>query len=243
MSDRNAATPSTSGDEVSSIEQPQFYERPEALLAAQHGTLRLKKQMDFGFSRHTNSVAITVSEFTQVMRFYPIVFSGKGIFPVAVLGLEEINVFVAPDGTWREAHYIPAYMRRYPFVFIAHPDGKQFLLGIDRACSRLVEDGAESLPLFEDGRPSALTQDAMRFCGAFQSDHRATADFAQALEKQGLLIDHHLRAQSADGRQFNLQGFKIVDRAALAKLPDATILEWHKAGYLSLIHFHLASLD
>ncbi len=224
-------------------EAPLFYERAEPLQALRHGALRLKTGMDFAFARQTNSTPIAAGEFTQIMRFYPIVFSGKGGLPVAVLGFGETNLFVDADDGWRKGLYIPAYMRRYPFIFIAHPDGTQFLLGVDRSCKRLVESKEEGSPLFENGEPSALTHDAMRFCGAFQSDHRSTAVFAQALEEQKLLVDHQLRARTQDGRQFDLQGFKIVDRAAFAKLPDATVVEWHKLGYLPLIHFHLASLD
>ncbi len=224
-------------------QQPMFYQRPEALLAAQHASLRLRKEADFDFARHTNSVPVTGSEFGQVMRFYPIVFGGTSPFPVAVLGLEESNLFVEADGSWTKNHYIPAYLRRYPFVFIAHPDGKQFLLGVDRACKRLIEETQDTLPLFEDGKPSGLTQDAMRFCGAFQSDHRSTVAFTKALEGHSLLIDNQARAQLPDGRQFNLQGFKIVDRAAFANLSDMVIADWHRKGWLPLVHFHLASLD
>ncbi len=224
-------------------QQPMFYQRPEALLASQHGALRLRREADFDFARHTNSVPVTGSEFAQVMRFYPIVFGGSTPFPVAVLGLEETNLFVEPDASWTKRYYIPAYLRRYPFVFIAHPDGKQFLLGVDRACKRLVEDTQDTSPLFEDGKPSGLTQDAMRFCGAFQSDHRSTVAFTKALEEQNLLVDNQARAQLPNGRVFNLQGFKIVDRAAFANLSDMVIADWHKKGWLPLVHFHLASLD
>jgi hypothetical protein len=58
-----------------------------------------------------------------------------------------------------------------------------------------------------------------------------------------MLVEHHFQAKTADGRLINLQGFKAVDRAVFAKLPDATLAEWHRAGYLALVHFHLASLD
>jgi hypothetical protein len=219
-----------------------FYRRPEALTADRHGSLRLKREGDFGFARATNSVAICVSEFVHVMRFYPIVFSGATPYPVAVLGLDQQNLFVGADALWRAEHYIPAYMRRYPFAFIAHPDGQQFILGIDRACERLTEDGA-ALPLFEDGKPAAITQEALRLCSAFQTDHGLTQTFAAALVEQGLLVDNQAQAKLPDGRQMNLQGFKVIDRAKFAGLGDSVIVDWHKKGWLALVHYQLASLD
>lgn len=222
-----------------------FYSKPEALTTESHGKLWLKNAGDYQFARNTNSVAITGTEFVHAMRYYPIVFSGSTPYPVVILGLQERNLFVDDDGLWRAEHYIPAYMRRYPFVFIAHPDGKQFILGIDRACGRLTEeeDPANARPLYEDGKPSPATNDALNFCGAYQTDHGFTLAFAAALAEQGLLIDNQAQAKLADGRQLNLQGFKVIDRETFATLPDAVIVDWHKKGWLALAHFHFASLE
>jgi len=220
-----------------------FYQCPEALTPAQHGTLQLKKEGDFGFARLSNSVAITSTEFVAAMRSYPIVFATQGAHPLAVLGLEQTNLFVEENGHWRAGHYVPAYMRRYPFVFIAHPDGKQFVLGIDRACKRLTEKSENALPLFEDGKPALVTQEALRFCGAFQTDHGFTMAFAQALEEQKLLIDNQAQAQLPGGRMVNLQGFRVMDRQKFASLPEAVVVDWHRKGWLALVHYHLASLE
>lgn len=219
-----------------------FYQRPEPLLAAQHGALRLRDEPDFRFARNTNSVFVAASEFAQVMRYYPIVFNGDTPTPVAVLGLDQDNLFVA-ERAWQEDHYIPAYMRRYPFIFIAHPDGKQFVLGIDRACSRFVDEAADGAALFDDGKPTSLTEEALRFCGAFQRDHDSTRAFALALEERNLLVDHQFQMAPAGGRLFHLSGFKVVDRAAFANLPENILTEWHRKGWLALVYLHLVSLD
>lgn len=224
--------------------QLQFYLRPEALTAERHGGLWLKKTGGYQFARQTNSVAITGTEFSQAMRFYPVVFSGKKPYPVLVLGLKDENQFVDGNGHWRAGHYIPAYMRRYPFAFIAHPDGKQFILGIDRSCERLVAGEAENAsPLFEDGKPGAVTEEALKFCAAYQADHGYTVAYGQALEEQALLIDHQAQAKLADGKVINLAGFRVVDRKKFAALPDSVVADWHKKGWLALVYYHLASLE
>jgi hypothetical protein len=225
-----------------SVDQLLFYQRPEALMPERHGNLRLKKDGDFGFARLSNAVAVTSTEFVAAMRSYPIVFTAKGAHPVVVLGLEHENLFVEAGARWRAGHYVPAYIRRYPFVFIAHPDGNQFVLGVDRSSVMLTESGEGHL-LFEDGKPSEVTQQALAFCGAYQTDFGFTTAFGQALEEQNLLIDNQAQAKLPDGRQMNLQGFRVVDREKFASLSDAVIIDWHKKGWLALVQCHLASLD
>jgi hypothetical protein len=219
-----------------------FYRRPEALAPERHGSLRLKIDGGFGFAKDTNAVAVTSSEFISVMRSYPIVFAAGGPLPLAILGLEQQNVFVGEDGHWVAGHYVPAYIRRYPFVFITHPDGKQFILGIDRA-SALLNEGGEGVALFENGQPTAATEQALSFCGAYQADHAATTAFAQALDAENLLVDNHAEAKLPNGRIINLHGFRVVDRQKFANLSETTIVEWHKKGWLALANYHLASLD
>jgi hypothetical protein len=243
MSSAETVLPSSVKNAAPAPGQLLFYQRPEALTAEQHGTLRLKKDGDFTFAKATNSVAITSTEFVAAMRSYPIVFAAQGANPLVVLGLEQTNQFVDETGHWRIGDYVPAYIRRYPFVFIAHPDSKQFVLGIDRACSFVVEGDGNARPLFEDGKPSEATQQALAFCGAFQTDHGFTAAFGQALEEQKLLIENQAQAKLPKGRQMNLQGFRVVDRQKFANLPDAVVIDWHKKGWLALVHYHLASLE
>src|SRR5690606_14214931 len=98
---------------------------------------------------------------------YPIVFAAGDGFPVAVLGLDRDNSFVSGD-TWAEGTYIPAYVRRYPFVFVDRSNDS-FVLAIDRAAPHLVEGGDIGEPLFADGEPTGLVTNILDFCRDFHS--------------------------------------------------------------------------
>ena len=221
---------------------PLFYRDPQPLSAVQHGDWRLKDG-DAAFAAETPFVPVVVSEIAAAARCYPVVFSGgEGAQPVAVLGLEQRNLFVA-DGRWAEDAYVPAYVRRYPFGFIAtvNPDG--FALAVDAASERLVPSGEEGTALFDGDQPTQLTQEAMAFCNAFQGEAGATQAFAEALRAQGLLIDRRADVTLPDGRKLGLDGFQIIDTDRFAKLDEAVVLDWHRKGWLALVHFHLASLE
>ncbi len=220
---------------------PLFYRSPQPLSSAAHGDWRLKGG-DTAFAADTPYVPIVVGELAAAARVYPIVFAAGDAQPIAVLGLEHHNLFVE-GGRWAEDTYVPAYVRRYPFGFIAtaNPDG--FALAIDAATNRVVQDGEDGAPLFENGEPSAITREALEFCAAFGRDAELTRLFATVLAEKGLLIDRRADATLPDGRKLGLDGFQIVDAEKFAALDDETVVAWHRLGLLGLVHHHLASLD
>lgn len=223
-------------------QQPLFYRELQPLDSRLHADWRLKDG-DAGFTAETPFVPIVVGEIAAASRNYPIVFAADSAQPIAVLGLERRNLFLADDGRWAPDAYVPAYVRRYPFAFFAtvNPDG--FALAIDAGSERVVRSGSDGAALFEDGKPSKLTSEALEFCTAFGRDAELTALFATALREKDLLIDRRADATLPDGRKFGVDGFQIVDAEKFAKLDDATVLAWQRQGLLALVHFHLASLD
>ena len=74
---------------------------------------------------------------------------------------------------------------------------------------------------------------------------RATSclEQASALRAQGLLIDRRADVTLPDGRKLGLDGFQIIDTDQFAKLDEAVVLDWHRKGWLALVHFQLASLE
>lgn len=218
---------------------PLFYRQPQALHSHVHGDLRLTAG-DYGFAQDTNAVPVAVMEFAATMRHYPIVFAEADSSPLAVLGLERRNRFVA-DGAWADA-YIPAYARRYPFVFASMSEDS-FALAVDMDSPRIVRGGTEGEALFAEGKPTPLTEGAMAFCREFHGAHLQTAAFVKALHDNDMFASRHADAKLGSGRPMKLSGFKVVDREKFEALPDDVILEWHRKGWLALIHFHFVSLD
>ncbi|WP_333837449.1 SapC family protein [Novosphingobium sp.] len=224
---------------------PLFYKAVRPLHASAHASWRLKNG-DAGFAAETPFVPIVAGELAAAARDYPVVFAADSAQPLAILGLERRNLFVE-DGRWLADAYVPAYVRRYPFAFVAtvNPDG--FALAIDAGSDRVVQAGDEGddegVALFENGAPSALTKQALEFCAAFGREVELTALFTTALKEKELLIDRRADATLPDGRKLGLDGFQIVDAEKFAALDDETIVAWQRNGLLALIHFHLASLD
>lgn len=220
---------------------PLFYKRPELLSPDRHGGKSLARSINFRFARATNSVPLNAVEFVLAQRHYPIVFTpANPPLPVAILGLrDEQNLFVNAEGGWKPGHYIPAYIRRYPFVFTTNTGEQSFALCVD-AASEFIVEGADN-PLFADGKPTQTTNNALNFCAAFQAEFNKTRDFCAALEEQKLLDVKTADVNLPGGQKLVFGNFRVVSEARFQALPEAVVLDWHKRGWVGLVYAHLLS--
>jgi hypothetical protein len=221
-----------------------FYENPVPLNREQHRQLKLLRQNgQFGFARATNSVPLAASEIGDAMRSYPVVFvSGpEGQYSVAgLLGLRDNeNLFIDADDNWKADAYVPAFVRRYPFV-PAEDDKGQLTLCVDESFAGLSQTEGE--PLFdEEGQDTKLLQSAVEFLKLFHAEMQRTRAFCERLAALGLLTAKTVQVQR-DGKQETLQGLHMVDEQKLRELDDAQVLELFRNGYLPLIYAHLHSI-
>ena len=170
---------------------------------------------------------------------------GDGPAPVAVTGLKQgENLFVTQKGEWRQGTYIPAYVRRYPFILIQSEDKSQTVLGFDQASQRITaaakaKDGA---PLFtDDGKASETTQPMIDFCNAYHQQSLMGAEFVKALQAHDLLVDKHVDMSFPDNSRYRLDGLLVVDPERFRALPADTISDWHKKGFTDAVVLHMAS--
>jgi len=101
---------------------PIFYNSVEPINLDQHGKMKIRGITTMPEAGRAHAVPLTVDEFTLVQRHYPIVFSVGGTpVPIALMGLNEgVNVFLDENGRALDPSlYIPAYLRRYPFLLAA----------------------------------------------------------------------------------------------------------------------------
>lgn len=239
-------TAASEKQELETTPLPLFYEKPTLLRFDDHKGAGLLSNGTFGFAKAANAVPITIGEFMPIIRHYPIVFSdSEHCAPVAVLGLREgENLLVQPDGHWRAQAYIPAYIRRYPFIVTQTPDQKQQLLAVDAASDRFAADtsGVDAKAFFaSDGTPTAETKSAMDFCHAYHVEHVETEGFTRALKDAKLLVSNQAALTLPDHSRYTLGGFQMVDEKAFRALRSSLLYDWHSKGWLQLIALHLAS--
>ena len=235
----------TDVDAKKSAQLPIFYQQPEVMTLRAHGALSLDRQKDYAFSRLTNAVPVNANEFRLAASWYPVVFGPENAgLAMAVVGmLPDQNAFVGEDGQWREADYIPAYVRRYPFIVAESGDDRKLCL--DMGCPRVrpsAEAGAAADPLFTNGEPSALTESAKSFCAAYDDAAQATRVLVEHLDQLGLLVERTATARWDDGLTKSLSGFRVVDEEKFKALDRAAIATMHENNWLEPVFAHLLSV-
>lgn len=217
---------------------PLFYEHPVALNPEDHRDLGLNLLTGFGFAARTNAIPLAMNEFVLAAQSYPIAFTDEAqTRAVAVVGLRaDENLFVDPDGRWLDGAYIPAYVRRFPFILAEYGDGSGVQLCIESRC--LSPDGHA---LFHGDEPTELALKALNFCQSVRAAEAATTPFLSGLAACGLFEARTAKVQIPGGPEVNLAGFQSVNEARFAHLADEAFLVLRKQGWLEAVYAQVQS--
>ncbi|MBF0421687.1 MAG: SapC family protein [Magnetococcales bacterium] len=222
-----------------------FYEQPVPLNKDEHKNLCIKIADDlYSFSRKTNSVPLAGVEFALAAKEYCIVFTKAAelIIPVALLGLRnDENLFVGHDNRW-DAHYIPAFVRRYPFILAETDQEKdKKTVCIDQTFAGLGTDGR---PLFtQNGEPSEFLNNAIKFLQDYQAQYQRTEIFVNRLKDLELFTEIRAQVQLPNGQSLTMGGLLGIDENKLLQLERTKALELFRSGELSWVYAHLLSMS
>lgn len=220
---------------------PALYDAPEPVSAAAHGKLKLAPGKDFRFAGEVNALPIAAVEFVAAARSFPILFDARPPFaPIAILGLRnKQNLFVESSGQWQEGAYIPAYVRRYPFLFLEDHARQKNVLAIERTCTRFnLSDGD---PLFEGEEASPFLNQAIGFCEDYARQWSATLHFTAALKEMDLLTPVDEELKLANGRVIQLKDLTRINERRLNDVPAETFIDWRTKGLLPPVYAQIAS--
>ena len=171
-----ASTPANTAQQT----LPLFYGALAPLSSSLHPSHGLKPRENLAFTRKTHAIPVTVDEFALVQRHYPIVFGlGDNPAPLALVGLQEgQNLYLGADDQWEPGQYIPAFVRRYPFMLARlSPTSEDLSLCFDETSEQVVADQGERL--FNGTDPSDTTKGILQFCEQFEQAVMRTRNFIE----------------------------------------------------------------
>lgn len=225
--------------------QLMIYERAVPISVEAHKGWSVKSEGTYGFAKEVNSVPVLAAEFSAAALEYTIIFAGEGdvVFPSVILGMKEgENAHVKSDGAW-DGRYVPAFFRRYPFVFAASDDQQTFTLCIDEEFEGLNQEGRGERLFDEEGNRTQYLENVLAFSTEYQAQFTRTQAFAKRLVDLDLLEPAQAQFNLASGERTQLSGFKTINRDKLRNLPADTLSDMAKTDELELCYLHLQSLN
>ena len=225
-----------------------FYSKPEPLSNETHARVGLRRiDRPFAFAAGAQAVPLTVTEFPVAALSYPIIFAGERRQPLAVMGVTgDANMFVLPNGYFDVGVYVPAYIRRYPFVLANDPARDQMVVCIDRGAP-MVGD-LPDLPFFDPaGQPTDYTKNCIQFCNDYEAEIRRTESFVGLLTELDLFETRKTTytptlPDGAAGQPQEIAEYFAVSEERLKALPDDKIRALLDNGALGQIYAHITSL-
>ena len=225
---------------------PLLYRGLEPLNRQAHGDKRLHRLDTIPAINEAHAVPVTVDEFMLAGRFYPIIFSaGEQPVPLALMGLHEgANTFFDADGMLIDRNvYVPAYLRRYPFMLARLSEATDQLSLCFDPTSNAIGDFEDGEALFDGENPSQATNDILAFCEQFEQAGQRTGAFMAEVQSMGLLMDGEVAIQPEGSEQpFVYRGFQMVDEAKFRDLRGDELRKMNQSGTLALVMAHLFSL-
>ena len=226
---------------------PLLYNGLEPLNRNSHGNFKVRRLNGLDRVAKSHAIPVTVDEFAMVQRHFPIVFSaGENPVPIVLMGLhEDTNTFFDENGVARETQiYIPAYLRRYPFVLARLRDDSDELSLCFDPTSGAVGDFEDGEALFTDGEPSEATKAILQFCEQFEQAGHRTQAFINELKDSGLLMEGEVAIQPEGTEQpFIYRGFQMIDEEKFKNMRGDELRKLNQNGALPLIMAHLFSLS
>lgn len=224
---------------------PLFYRSLVPLSSQFHPNHGLVAREGFPFANVTHAIPVTVDEFAIVQRHYPIVFGlGDNPAPLALVGLTEgQNLYVDADGKWQDGAYVPAFVRRYPFMLARlNETSEELSLCFDDSSGIVVADAEDKL--FSGAEPSETTKNILGFCEQFEQAVARTRGFMDELTKLDLMIDGEVTIQQPGMTEPAVyRGFRMVAEEKLQQIRGDQARKMVQNGMMGLIYAHLFGLS
>ena len=198
--------------------------------------------------RDLNALPLSFTEFAFACRDYPIAFISTGTdgnyLAMAVLGLEnQQNLFVAPDGGWDAAVYLPAYVRRYPFCMTrVTVDGREQPERVACVEKRALSERGEALHDAK-GEPLPVWEERKKLLFEYEADLLRSEEMCRELAQLQLLETFTMQAVPNQGAPVAMSGLYRVAEEKLATLAPEKLQELTQKGILARIYSHLISLS
>lgn len=223
----------------------------EMLNNVSHKDLRVitKKSKEYGDD--VAGCLVYPPEFLDVHKEYPIYFQKDpetGEFQsVAIFGFENNqNLFLDDSSSGWDAYYIPALIRREPFLIGLQPgrntEEQTPKVMIDMESLRISKGEEGELLFREGGGNTPFLEEVTGSLSLIRDGMLASKEMFAVLSEHELIEPFTLDIKFIDGKSLAVNNYYTINQEKLYALDDKDISKLHKTGHLQLAYLVLASL-
>lgn len=208
-----------------------------------HLNTKVKSIDNFDFVSDTHIASIMVHEFSRAASIYPIVFledkEQDRFRPVVLLGLEEGENLFVQDDKWN-ASYIPAIIRRYPFVLAQTEEEDKFTICIDQDSEFVNEDEGQAI-FDENGEAGEVIERVKTYLTELQQMEVFTNEFCDYMKANNMFTPLNMKVRVGDEVK-EVGGAYVINEERFNSLSDEKFLELRSKKYIPVTYAHLSSL-
>jgi hypothetical protein len=208
----------------------------------EHQSLKYTPVTDFSFAKSLTIIPITYSEVKHLCCLYPVVITEiDGNDTLAIItGLKDHNIAIDENGKFR-GKYIPAYLRKYPFILVNDTENEKLLLGLKDDADCFDNDEGEAL-YDAQGNVMPLVENIMSLLKNFESEIQITKNILTKFKEQHLLEPSQIKV-NLDDTEHTIGGFSVIDKELFLTLEDQFLADAVKNGWTEFIELHRLSLN
>lgn len=222
--------------------QQSYYQNVVPVSVERHRKLSVQ-HTQYQFAASINLAPLTALEMPIAFHDYTIVFANEGNLPVAILGFAPgQNLYLGQGGDWN-ADYIPAHIRRYPFVFSQDSKKSTITFAIDEGWGGCNFDGRGERLFDAAGNATPYLSGVLKFLEEYRAQVQRTEEFCRKLKDLDLLQPGEVQLRLPDGKKKILSGFMVISRPKLKSLSRDKLAQLVETNEIELIYTHLASMN
>lgn len=217
-----------------------------------HRNTRILTARGAEFGENIHCVPVIADELRHLILEYPVCLiknHDTGQFGLyALLGLEAGENLFLDDTVW-SANYVPAHLKRQPFMVAingdedSHPTPNNTVITIDTDNTRVKEGGSDGEPLFvKNGEPSEYLKGITDLLSSLVPGIVKTESFIKELADHDLIESIQLNISLIDGEEKKFDGLYIINEDNLQELSGDKLQEFYSKGYIQACYLLMASM-
>ncbi len=198
----------------------------------------------FDFAKSMDFIPITFSEAKELCCHFPIVItenSGIAVLAILAKGVGGRGVTAIKENGSFAGKYIPAFLRRYPFVWVKEAENDTLHLAYES------ESGCFDAPtgerIFDDeGNPAKILEQIVELMSGIEKEMTITQNILHTLKEREIIQPVNFVAGEGDEAK-KVSYFSAINREKLIEQDDDFLLTTLKNGWMEMIELHLLSLS